>query len=193
MTDDLTPIDMIDAQAYYGSFGVNSGESLQLPATLPESLACYADLDEEKRTLFCRASYWTNVSSRVQGISWSAAYAALVSAVEVFLPNPANLCACGRPTSEDRCPICNQPNEGPTKQFRDFVDQYAPGVPNAKRNRLYKVRSDLLHGSTLMPGDLAEIGFRVSPARSEAWRDYYLLSDIVQVVMVNWLASASDE
>ena len=191
-TEGLSQLEMVDAASYYTNLGVEAGKPLQLPTTFTRSLAAYNKLDEESKTKFCRASYWSHVSSRVFTVSQSAAFAALVSAIEVFLPEPAERCReCGRPTSADRCGSCNQPIAGPTRQFREFVERYAPGVPARDRNRLYSRRSSLSHGSSLLPGDLSEIGFRNTPETTEAWRERQLLSQIVQLVLINWLNSPS--
>jgi len=191
-TEGLSQLEMVDVPSYYTSLGVDSGKPLQLPTTFTESLAAYDKLDEESKTKFCRASYWSHVSSRVFAVSQSAAFAALVSAVEVFLPEPVERCTeCGRPTSADRCESCNQPIAGPTRQFREFVERYAPGVPARDRNRLYSRRSSLSHGSSLLPRDLSEIGFRFTPETTEAWSERQLLSQIVQLVLINWLNSPS--
>ena len=121
-------------------------------------------------------------------ISQSASFAALVSAIEVFLPDPEIRCTkCGQPTSTDCCAECHQPLAGPTKAFRDFVEEYVPGITAAQRNKLYNRRSSLSHDSSLVAGDLAEIGFRFTPKLTESWQERLLLAEIVQLVLVNWL------
>lgn len=190
LTEGLTQIQSVASQSYYTQLGVGPGKSLQLPDTFTKLVIAFDQLDEESKARFCRASYWSHVASRIFPISKSASFAALVSSIEVFLPDSDERCEkCGRPTSTERCPICNQPIAGPTKQFRDFVDKYAPGVPISDRNKLYSRRSSLSHGSSLLPGDLSEIGFRLTSAQTEAWSELSLLSQIVQLVLVNWLNS----
>lgn len=190
---DLGPLDVVDAQSYYKQLGVISGSPLQLPDSFEESLIAYDKLDEKSKTKLCRASYWSQVSYRIFSTSQSASFAALVSAIEVFLPDPQARCKkCGRTTSALRCRECNQPISGPTKQFRDFVERYVPGIPVSHRNKLYNRRSSLSHGSSLLPGDLSEIGFRFTPVQNESWQDRQLLSEIVQLIVVNWLHSHYD-
>ncbi len=187
---DLGPLDTVDAQSYYRQLGVISGSPLQLPDTFEESLTAYDELDDESKAKLCRASYWSQVSYRVFSTSQSASFAALVSAIEVFLPDPEARCReCGRPTSTKRCCECNQPISGPTRQFREFVERYVPGIPASHRNKLYNRRSSLSHGSSLLPGDLSEIGFRFTPVQNESWQERQLLSEIVQLILVNWLRS----
>ena len=186
--DGLKPLDRVDAKSYYTQFGVIPGTPLQLPISIEDSLAAYDKLTSDARAKFCRASYWAQVSAKVFTISQSASFAALVSAIEVFLPNPEHRCTkCGRHTSTNCCSECHQPQAGPTKAFRDFLEEFVPGIPAAHRNKLYSVRSSLSHGSSLVAGDLAEIGFRFTPKLTESWQERLLLSEIVQLVLVNWL------
>lgn len=187
-TDDLPEFDVVDANHYYSRLGVGLGETLTLPDTFGNSLSAYGCLNTNQKAQFCRASFWSHIASRVFVTSQSAAFAALVSAIEVFLPDPAERCeACGRPTSPDICPNCHQPSAGPTRLFREFVDRYAPGIPSADRSKLYTRRSSLSHGSSLMPGDLSEMGFRFNTDQNTARTEFDLLWHIVQVVLVNWL------
>ena len=130
-TDDLSRLSTVDAQSYYTQLGVTPGDPLQIPDSFTKSLLAYERLDDESKAKFCRASYWTQVSSQLYPISQSASYAALVSAIEVFLPESERCPACGRPTSTENCRTCNQPSSGVTKQFRDFVDKY--GCPQRRR------------------------------------------------------------
>jgi hypothetical protein len=190
LVDGLSPLESVDAGLYYTQPGVLSGEPLRLPDTFTKLIDAYERLDEVSKVMFCRASYWSQVSYQVFEVSQSASFAALVSAVEVFLRNADARCeTCGRPISSESCSSCKQPIAGPTKQFRDFVEKHVPGIPASDRNKLYNRRSALSHGSTLLPGDLSEIGFRFTPAYGESTHERLLLAAVVQLVLVNWLAS----
>ncbi|MGO9495732.1 MAG: hypothetical protein ACLQA5_03320 [Solirubrobacteraceae bacterium] len=74
---------------------------------------------------------------------------AIVQAVEAL--RPAN----GRSPS---CITCGRPTEpGPTRQFIEFMNQYAPlddGETEKVRQELYRLRSALTHGGKLMEQDL---------------------------------------
>lgn len=188
----FAPLETEPNDAYYTSLGVTVGAEMRLPESFSQLLSAYEALSEEQKDKFRRASYWVHVSSRVHATSQSASFAALVSAIEVFLPNPEQRCEkCNRPISDERCDECSQPESGPTRQFRDFVERYSKGIPKAKRSELYGIRSGISHGAQLLPGDLAEMGFRHNSASLSASMNQMLLRSVVQVVLVNWLASPS--
>lgn len=180
------------AKTYYQSYGVdaNDMENLILPNNIEDSLSILYNLEEEKRKLFLRSSYWTQVAHRIFSISWSASYASLITAIEVFLPNPDAHCKiCNKPVSSDHCPECNQPLSGPTKYFRDFVEKYSPGINKSDRNKLYEVRSSISHGGYLLPGDTINAWVQFNPINNQARQLWDMLSHIVQIVQINWLHS----
>ena len=60
--DGLKPLERVDTKSYYAQIGVISGNPLQLPDSLDESLAAYDRLNSDAKARFCRASYWSQVS-----------------------------------------------------------------------------------------------------------------------------------
>lgn len=187
---DYSPISTISAGAYYTIRGITIGEinDLTLPDTFQNSILAFEKLNDANKELFLRASYWTHVAHKTFTISHSAAYSALVTSIEVFLPNPKERCVeCNRPTSAESCSSCHQPIAGPTKQFRDFVEKYAPGTPEAIRKKLYEVRSSITHGGALMPDDENETGFEFTSKNNEARNNWDWLVNLVQIVQINWL------
>jgi hypothetical protein len=80
----------------------------------------------------------------------SVSFAALVSAIESLTErgdrHPFNCQTCGN-LAEHEVP-------GVIRRFKDFFDTYAPGAGLAKRrDDMYKLRSDISHGSELMQLD----------------------------------------
>lgn len=184
-------LQMLDTHDYYSKAGIAINDSQTIPTNLQQSLEAFDGLDDAEKEKFLRASYWSHVASRVFATSGTAAFIALVNAIEVFLPDSSERCkTCGRSTSSESCPTCNQPSAaGPTKHFRDFLEEHSPGVPEASRKKLYEMRSKFTHGASLMPGDLDDIVFRFSADKNEACDNWRQLKTIVQVVFVNWLNS----
>ena len=91
----------------------------------------------EKRDRFLRACYWYERSGAAWNMSVSLGHIAAVNAIEMIMP----------PRSEDRCPECGMNRgAGPTRRFRDFVDCYASLVAQDDRQRVYGLRSALVHG-----------------------------------------------
>jgi len=109
----------------------------------------------------------------------SAWYIAQVAAIEtlVYQHEPADPCSeCGR-----------DKNQRPTARFKDFLETYAPGAGSRTEiDRLYSVRSGLVHGGTLLHHDSPFGGGMLTFASNE--RDSMdRLSRAVSIAMVNWL------
>jgi hypothetical protein len=76
---------------------------------------------------------------------------------------------------------------GATRRFKDFFDIYAPGATLAKRrDNMYSLRSDILHGSDLMQLD-QDLAFGWDPPwwnerelHEELWR-------LTRIALRNWL------
>ena len=106
------------------------------------------------------------MASRQWHISVSASFAALVSVVESLI---------------------NTRGPGSTARFRAFFERYAPGASlSARRDRMYDLRSGILHGSELMTID-QDIDFGWDPPwwnerelHEELWR-------VTRIAVRNWL------
>ena len=76
---------------------------------------------------------------------------------------------------------------GPTKNFKDFFETYAPGESWRKdRDDLYKLRSGILHGGQLMLVD-QDLAFGWDPPW---WKERELLSrlwPLTRLGIRNWL------
>jgi hypothetical protein len=125
------PMIEVDPTTYYTTIG-HDGRHLQVPSDLDDSLCCYSRLTPENRAKFSRAGFWMSMASRQWTLSLSAAFASLVIAIE---------------TLADK-------NERPTERFRNFIEKHAPGAAlECRRNEMYALRSDILHGDSLIEMD----------------------------------------
>jgi hypothetical protein len=117
-----------------------------VPADLDAQICSYLSLSPDHRAKFERAIFWLDVSSRQFTMSVSAAFAALVSAIETLTER-------GDPHYFD-CPVCGKQTQhevrGATRRFKDLIDTYAPGVGTGRRSEMYQLRSGVLHGSKLV-------------------------------------------
>ena len=180
------------ASDYYSSYCISSDDKdgIYLPDNFKSSIKIFEKLCISKQEMFLRASYWAQVAQKTFNISFSVAYSALITSIEVFLPDPITRCLeCGRPTSPDFCFTCKQPSAGPTKHFKDFVEKYSKGVSEATRKKLYNIRSTITHGGSLLPGDGNQQGVVFNAKSNDIRHSWDLLSQIVQVVQINWLHS----
>ena len=182
-TASLTPLVEVTPTDYYARHGITAGQALDLPSGLSAMLDQFFTLPREDRDRFLRASFWFQYATRAFDYSQSAAYMALVSAVESIMP-----------TTEDRpkCDKCGQSvGPGPPKMFIDFVEQFATGTSISKsdRSRFYGVRSAITHGARLLHSDRAGWGGSFTPAGIRERSDMTAMWRIVRIVLVNWLAS----
>lgn len=128
----------------------DDGVGLRVPSDLDRSICSYDALSGSNREKFDRASFWFSASRRMCDVSITAAFAALVSAIE-------SLTSSGE-VHQFTCPVCSGVTDhrvpGPTKLFKDFLATYALGATLAKdRDDMYDLRSDLVHGEHLVELD----------------------------------------
>lgn len=175
-------LEEVEPEEYYTKVG-HDGKGLRVPADRDQSICCYKALSAENRAKFDRATFWIDIASRQWNTSVSASFAALVSAIE-------SLTERGDFHSFD-CPTCGEPTQheapGATRRFKDFFDICAPGVPLAnRRDRIYKLRPGILHGSKLMQLD-QDLAFGWDPPW---WNERELhdeLWGLTRVALRNWM------
>lgn len=185
--DDVSPpskiqLEQVKPEEYYTKVG-HDGKGLRVPSDLDNSICLYLQLSENNRAKFDRATYWMDIASRQWNTSLSASFAALVSAIESLTERGVS--------HGFECPICGKPTQhevpGATRRFRDFFEIYAPGTSVAKqRDAMYRLRSDILHGSELMQLD-QDLDFGWDPPywneselHNELWR-------LTKIALRNWL------
>ena len=145
-----TRIAEVEPDEYYTKVG-NDGRGLRVPADLDDAICCYLGLSPYDRAKFDRATFWLDMTSRQWTLSVSAAFAALVSAIEALTERGD--------IHHFACPKCGEQTQhevpGATRRFKDFIDTYAPDIGTAGRSKLYPLRSGILHGSKLIEIDYA--------------------------------------
>lgn len=178
----LPAIPSVDFNTYYSRIGISATEGLDLPDTLSGNLDRIAKLNDDDRQRYQHAGYWLQHSQRAWRSSHSAAFTALVSAIEALLDEP----------SSEKCPSCRSTiGGGSTAQFREFLRQHLPGdgATDAARNELYRLRSKIAHGDRLFYSD--RFGFGFHPERNSEDAKLRNLTQSARVVVYNWLQSRS--
>lgn len=167
--DELSPADAetleeVDPESYYAMVG-HDGRGLRVPADLDDSICCYMRLSKANRGKFGIAGFWMDMASRQWTVSFSASFASLVIAIE----------ALGERASK------------PSVRFRDFIERYAPGASLEKRrNEMYAMRNDILHGSGLMEMDHdADFGWAPSEQKEKDLMNE--LWGVTRIAIRNWL------
>jgi len=157
-------LEEVDPQTYYETVG-HDGRGLRVPADLDDSICCYMELSKANRDKFGRAGFWMYMARRQWTVSFSASFASLVIAIESL----------------------GERSLRPTARFRNFIDQYAPGASlENRRNEMYALRSDILHGSGLMEMD-QDTHFGWSPPERKEEDLMNELWGLTRIAIRNWL------
>ncbi len=137
---------------HYSHFWIEAGE--QVPADFERACDTFFALDGVVRRTFLRAAFWLSHADRVRELSTSAAFAALVQAVECLLDD----------APVDRCPTCGRDRSpGPTARFIAFMERYGSNLDKKTRATMYDVRSRISHGDRLLHSDFDRTRFLVHP------------------------------
>jgi hypothetical protein len=184
---EVEQLERIDSDTYYGGLHGHDGKPLRVPDDLDDSIVLYHSLSPSRRDMFDRAAYWFELASRLWATSISLSFTALVSCIEAFLKrgeiHNITCSACGKPTQHEA--------PGATERFRSFVEQFAPGTALRKRrNEMYRLRSEILHGSRLMLFDeWRNVGW--DPPYWNQRELHAELWTLTETVLRNWLKQTS--
>lgn len=160
----------LEPNDYYSRWAISSESRFEVPDNLAQLLATFHELPDGQRDKFLRACCWFELSNKFYTHSCSAAFAALVSSIEALMP-------------------AQRGRKSITQRFKQFVDQMAPssGAVEQSRRKLYRVRSELLHGVRLSPSDY--LGLSPSPRSGEEFENLQQAQHVVKLVLANWLGS----
>jgi len=157
---------------------------LQIPDNLESLLDRFFSSTAEEQDQFLRACFWFNYAARAAMHSDSAAFTALISAIESLTPDDK---AVGQ------CPVCNRPmGKGATRKLVEFLDEFAPATPKFQeaRTKLYwQFRSSLSHGGALSFSDRRRVFVGLTAQAIEERNLSTEVWQLVRIVLVNWLYS----
>jgi hypothetical protein len=158
----------IEPSEYYQLFW-GPAMTLALPKDFSLQLVRFSGLPIQERGKFLRACHWLRESNAALWSSRSAAFVALVIAVEALMPS----------TRAYR-----------RKSFEAFIDRFAPGRGlEQDRKRFYQIRSELTHGTALRHDDRDSLEVSISPEMSDEFREFDSMRRVARSVIVNWLAA----
>ncbi len=151
---------------------------LQIPGYLAPGAACYYALTDLDRDVFNRALYWFAHARAIYPVSFSAAFAALVQAIEALAAQPG---------PRDPCPECKQDRSpGATARFKGFLASV--GVDRTTCDTFYKIRSDVLHGSRVLLTDIDGLfSMSLHPGTFEFYLNYDDCERAARIAMLAWL------
>jgi len=169
-------------EGYYAQIGLRS---LGVPSDLDQSICRYLALEVASRRRFDRALFWLDLASRHWVTSMSSSYAALVTAIECLTVRGSvhrvHCAQCDRKVTHEV--------PGPTALFKDFFETYPPGQSlRRRRDDMYSLRSQILHGSGLIAFD-EDRGMGWDPPWSRHRERHEELWALTRMAMRNYLAS----
>jgi hypothetical protein len=185
--EDCEPLRLVPVSEFHGRLGIEPGQVLDLPANFEQAVSAYHRLEASQKLRFGNACYWLQHSAHIRVVSSSASYLALALAIECLMPSSK---------AGAVCETCQRTiGKGPTRQFREFVEQFAPGTgsfgsESKAVQRLYEIRSKLVHGGGLLITDREQL-LAPSLASFEDWQNEDRLQRIVRVALINWLGERS--
>ncbi len=164
---------------YYGRLGVSVHETLTLPDSFAADVSQFVSLDIATRSRFLQGGQWVTASRDFWGSHMSAWYIAQVAVIETL---------AHQNDPPDRCSECgHDKKQGPTARFKDFLERYAPETGSRTEiDRLYSVRSGLVHGSSFLHHD-SPFGSGMLAFATNERESMDRLSRAVTLAMVNWL------
>lgn len=189
------PIEQIESQTYYGQIGIAHNYIFSLPAFVDEIVASYYNLSDPAEK-FDIALYWYEVADRVATQSRSLSFVSLIQAIETMCdsePESENCETCGDPVLiQTQCENCGKVKKarGPTRLFREFIDQYTQNLPARLRNEMYSMRSKITHGTKIMVADQDLRGF--DQKSHEEQEMYRIAKSVTQISLLNWLRSQQE-
>jgi hypothetical protein len=176
-------IDLVPEEVYYSRLGL-SADPMVLPDSWSADIARLARVPAETRGRFLQAGHWLTAAHDMWDFHISSWYVAQVAAIETL---------AHKDTIRDPCPECGADrNPGPTRRFKDFLDQHAPGSGSrTELDDLYAVRSGLVHGGTLLSHDSPFGGGLLGFGEERSHMDRLYLA--VGRSLISWLRAASSE
>lgn len=166
-TEGLDGIHEVLPVDYYAHETWSPTSTLAVPSNLTELLARFDALKTIKRFMWLRACYWFRHSRVVQHTSFSAAFMALVTAIEALMPRDAR---------------------GNNKKFESFVDGLElKHATSTSRRSFYRMRSEVAHGAHLLYEDRQPSFVGITPEMTQSWQRFGEMRVIARNVLVNWL------
>jgi hypothetical protein len=147
-------------------------EALTLPASLAMDLGRAKALSASDAAAFRRACYWFALGIQHRN-EHSLSIVCFATSIECLLSDDAS----------ERCPECNKSAVGPTQLFKRHLRQYGTVIPalESMRDKLYEVRSRLVHGSFASRIDVDFFSVGEDHVQS------MLIEIVAQRGIVNWL------
>lgn len=180
--DDFSALDIPNVprysgdEDYYNNLWIHSSE-IELPNEMEYYLNSFDSLPEVSKENFRRSLYWYNVGLKLYNNN-QLSVIPFATAIECLYTRPSN----------ESCPDCKRPlDDGPTKSFKEFLNKHLslPNDIDYLKNTIYKLRSDMVHGSFATAADQNFHSI-------EKFEHHDLIAEnFIRRALVNWLITTS--
>lgn len=159
---DHPKLNVVGDDEYYARDRI-APDAADLPSCIDQFFDRFEAADVPTRERLLRAAYWFDMSYRAWNLSKSVSLVASVNSIEALLGEG----------EMHTCTECGQPHRypGPTRLFREFVEQYAASEDVSDRRAIYNLRSTFVHGGGLHALDVPR-GWGMNPT-DEAQRNLH--------------------
>ncbi|WP_394542806.1 hypothetical protein [Priestia aryabhattai] len=176
-SEELKSMRKINTQKYYYE-APYPYTSVQISEMFDFHINKFYSLERPLQEQFLRAAYWYQHSGEVMDISRSAAYIALVNSIETLAADESKLIVCEK---------CGN-KAGATKQVREFLKKYIPGIESSEINKVYGLRSSLTHGKRILEMDTGKFN-DFTPLSGQDNNSYFRTDYLTRAALLNWLCS----
>ena len=181
-TAHIPPLETMEFYDYFGNPRQELNPRMRVPSRFTDFLSRFESLPLEDQDQFLRAAFWFHHASKVWRETKSGAYLAIISAIETLKPVV---------TPVSKCDKCGAPRgKGAARQFIEFLDSLAPPLDDESpvRKELYRMRSKLVHGSSLFHADV-DMARQINPQSFSEWLAYSTCMSLGRRALLGWLLS----
>ncbi len=186
-------------QDYYMEDPVESRDkNITLPDTLNRALYRYLNLDGNAKKVVDTVAHLICNGIDLEREMKSLSFLSFVSSIETLLnfeyrdKNKEIEFECHDcqtiKKSPFRCHKCDRPIWGISSKFKMFLQTYVSRGEEAKKkyNRIYKLRSNIVHSGTLLLGD-EELNWEKSEKVNSEWMTHLETKQLARLSLANWL------
>lgn len=179
VADRIPRIPEVSPEEYYRERHIPLREPFDLPSDLGLTLDQFFSLDDTSQTWFLRGCYWLSQATKMQ--SFSLMLLTAVQAIEALIRAPSG---------SRQCPTCGlSMGPGPTKLFNTFLELFLPESMKSKEGlqTLYRARSALTHGSSLLLADIEAFFGGITPMHVNQRETVAEALRFARMCLRNWL------
>lgn len=184
---------------YYLNDPIESRDKvITLPQTIHDLLTKYFSIEKKQRTIIDTVAHLICNGIDLEKEMKSLSFLSFVSSIESLvnfeykdkkddIEFECNDCQAIK-NSPIKCPKCGRPIWGVKAKFKTFLKTYVAKSEDsiAKYNRIYNLRSDIVHNGMLLLGD-EQLDWKKSKKADSQWMTHLETKQLARLALVNWL------